>query len=437
MKEKITKPSILPGFMELLPNEQISFNNIKDVIISNYEKAGFIPLDTPVIEKSEVLLAKGGGETEKQVYRFDKGDTDLSLRFDLTVPLARYVSQHFSDLKFPFRRYQISKVFRGERNQKGRFREFYQCDIDIVGHNDLSLMNDAEIPSIIYSIFKELNFGDFKIKMNHRKILNGFFEYLKIEDKTLALRILDKIDKIGLEAVQKELSEIGVDDKSLKKVEEFIKINGDSNQIIKSLKSIGIENEEFKQGVFELEEVIKYISAFEVPNDYYEIDLKIARGLDYYTGMVYETFLTEYQSIGSVCSGGRYENLAGYYTKQKLPGVGISIGLTRLFYQLNEAKLLDLSYHTKTKALILPMQDEFIVDAIELTSKLRKQGIISQTLSEKMKFAKKMDYANKLGIPKVIILGEDEIKSKKYALKDMKTSTQELKTLEEICEILK
>lgn len=340
MKEqsKVT-PRTLPGFMELQPAEQVMFNQMKEKIQKSYERFGFLPLDTPVLELSEVLLAKAGGETEKQIYRFTKGDTDVSMRFDLTVPLAKFVARNYGDLQFPFRRYQIGKVYRGERPQKGRFREFYQADIDIIGDGELSLLNDAEIPSIIYTTFKELGFKDFTIRINNRKILNGFFESLNLVDiSTDVLRVIDKIEKIGEENVRVELDEIGVNSDAIDKIINFILIEGDDREKISKLENLEITNPVFTEGLSELKEVVENIKLFGVPDENFMVDLTIARGLDYYTGTVYETFLNDYKQIGSVCSGGRYDNLAGYYTDKSLPGVGISIGLTRLFYQLNELK---------------------------------------------------------------------------------------------------
>lgn len=437
MGNNIVKPSTLPGFMELLPSDQIAFNHMMDVIRKNYEKCGFIPIDTPVIEKSEVLLAKGGGDTEKQIYRFNKGDTDLSLRFDLTVPLARYVSQHMSSLTFPFRRYQIGKVYRGERNQKGRFREFYQCDIDIIGNGKLSIINDAEIPSIIYSTFKELGFGPFTIHINNRKVLNGFLDSLNIENKIEVLRIIDKIDKIGSEAVKEELMDMGLSGEVCDSLLNFINIKGSNDEIISALEKLEVSNESFKLGISELSEVSKCIKSFGVPEENYAIDLRIARGLDYYTGTVYETILNDYPEIGSVCSGGRYDNLAEYYTKEKLPGVGISIGLSRLFYQLNEAKILkDNEASTLTQVLVVPM-DENVGYSISAAYKLRMNEIPSEVYLEGGKLQKKLTYANKLGIPYVIIIGSEEMETGLLTLKNMKTGEQHKLSIEDIVQEIK
>ena len=431
MDKQIVKPSILPGFMELLPSDQILFNKMLDTIRKNYEKYGFIPVDTPMIEKSEILLAKGGGETEKQIYRFTKGDSDLSLRFDLTVPLARYVAQHFSDLNFPFRRYHISKVFRGERNQKGRFREFYQCDIDIIGNNKLSIVNDAEIPSIIYSTFKDLGFDSFTIHINNRKILNGFYDALEIENKIDVLRTIDKLDKIGIAAVKEELSKLEISEEKTNKIVTFIEIDGTNSEIISELDKLDINNEIFIQGVEELKKVIHYIGSFNVPEKSYKVDLKIARGLDYYTGTIYETTLDDYPQIGSVCSGGRYDNLADYYTKEKLPGVGISIGLTRLFYQLREANIISNESSSLTQLLILPLNTD-IDYSIKLATELRKNNIISEVYFDEVKMNKKMNYADKLGIPLVLFIGDEEIQSGILTLKDMKSGEQFKLTLQQI-----
>jgi histidyl-tRNA synthetase len=437
MANQIVKPSTLPGFLEWLPADQIAFNKMMDTIRKNYEKYGFIPVDTPVIEKSEVLLAKGGGDTEKQIYRFNKGDSDLSLRFDLTVPLARFVAQHMSELSFPFRRYQIGKVYRGERSQKGRFREFYQCDIDIIGSGKLNIINDAEIPSIIYSAFTDLGFDSFTIHINNRKVLNGFFDALGVDAKAEVLRTIDKLDKIGMEAVKSELKDLGLTDTAVARIEAFINITGSNDEILEGLKNLKLQNEEFVLGLEELSKVVYYIRQFGVPDKNFAIDLKIARGLDYYTGTVYETILNDYPSIGSVCSGGRYDNLAEYYTTQKLPGVGISIGLSRLFYQLKEAGFFkESTSSTLTKVLVVPM-DENVGYSIGVSNELKKAGIITEVYFEEGKFAKKLNYANKLGIPYVIIIGGDEIASGVLTLKDMVSGEQFKITAEEIINKIK
>lgn len=438
MSKNIVKPSTLPGFMELLPKDQILFNKIKDTIRKTYESFGFIPIDTPLIERSEILLAKGGGETEKQIYRFTKGDTDMALRFDLTVPLARYVAQHFPNLTFPYRRYHIGKVYRGEKSQRGRFREFYQCDVDIIGNGKLSVVYDAEIPSIIYATFRNLGFEDFTVKINNRKVLNGFFASLNISSTADVLRSIDKLEKIGDSGVRAELKELGLPESTVDKILSFIKIQGSDGEKLEALKALDIANEIFREGIEELETVIDYVKSFGVPEKNYMIDLTIARGLDYYTGTVYETFLDDYPEIGSVCSGGRYDNLAEFYTTQKLPGVGISIGLTRLFYQLNEAGLLEGDApSTLTKVLVVPMDETCNEYSIKVANILREEGIVSEVHFEEAKVGKKLNYANKLDIPYVILIGEDEIRRQMVSLKDMKTGDQELITIEEAIKTVK
>ena len=432
----IVKPSTLPGFMELLPKDQILFNEMKDIIRKNFEKHGFLPIDTPVIEKSEVLLAKGGGETEKQIYRFSKGDTDMSLRFDLTVPLARYTVEHMNDLSFPFKRYQIGKVYRGEKAQKGRFREFYQCDIDTIGMGELSLVNDAEFPVVIFHTFKDLGFTDFTIHLNNRKILKGFFSSLGIEDSMNVLRTVDKLDKIGEESVLEELGENGIGRDSGEKILKFIKIKGSVDEILEQLRELKIEDEIFQEGLDELTQVVGYMRDFGIDEDCFDIDLKIARGLDYYTGTVYETTLDNYPKIGSVCSGGRYEDLASYYTDKVLPGVGISIGLSRLFYQLNEAKIISSEEKSLVDLLIIPM-DDCIHDGIKLLSELREKGVRVSVYTEFAKLKKKFKYADQTKVDYVIVLGEEEIKTRKYSLKDMKTGDQEEVTFDDLVDRFK
>ena len=430
------EPKTLPGFMELLPQEQIKFNKMKEIIQKSYERFGFLPLNTPIIEMANVLLAKAGGETEKQIYRFNKGENDLALRFDLTVPLAKYVTQYYNNITFPFRRYQIGKVYRGEKPQKGRFREFYQCDIDIIGDGELSIINDAEIPNIIYLTIKELGFDDFTICINNRKILNGLYKELNEDEKSVEiLRIIDKIDKIGKDNVVKSLKDIGVSDKAVNKIIEFIEIDGTNDEKINKLEKLNIENEIFVQGLNELKEVVKYIRIFGLTDKNFKIDLTIARGLDYYTGTVYETFLNEYRELGSVCSGGRYDNLAGYYTDKKLPGVGVSIGLTRLFYKLNELDAIKQQDKTISKVLIAPMTEN-IDKSLEVATQLRNAGINSEVYLEDKKIKAKFKYADRLQIPYVIIIGEDEIKNNTISLKNMQTGEQENLSIQEAIEKL-
>ena len=417
-------PSVPQGMIELLPKEQILFNKMMDTIKNTYELFGFIPLDTPVMEKAEVLLAKSGGDTEKQVYRFYKGDNELALRFDLTVPLARFVAQHHGELTFPFRRYHIGKVYRGERPQKGRFREFYQCDIDIIGNEALSIINDAEIPSIIYKTFKALGFESFTIHINNRKILNGIFECLNICNKVEVMRIVDKIDKIGQEAIKECLEEIGVDREAINILLDIITFKGSNTEIIDNIEKSGLRNPTLEEGIFELKEVINYIGSFEVPKENYVVDLKIARGLDYYTGTVYETILNDYPSIGSVCSGGRYDNLAQNYTDKKLPGVGISIGLSRLFYQLTTGNIINTDGPaTPTKLLIIPMNDSMDYD-MGIATNMRNAQIATEIYLNDGKIGKKMSYADKTGIPYVIVIGENEKNTGRFSLKNMLTGIQ-------------
>ena len=432
MNKSKTEPRTLAGFMELMPNEQILFEQIKQKIEKTYQKFGFLPLDTPILELSEVLLAKAGGETEKQIYRFEKGDTDISMRFDLTVPLAKYVAKNYGNLSFPFRRYQIGKVYRGERTQKGRFREFYQCDIDIIGDGELSVINDAELPSVIYNIFKELGFDDFTIRINNRKILNGLFESLnQKENATEILRIIDKIEKIGKEAVIEELEKIEIPSDAINKIMDFIEIEGTTDEKLQKLNELNIKNEEFEKGLDELTQVVKYVRIFGIPEANFKVDLTIARGLDYYTGTVYETFLNQYRELGSVCSGGRYENLAEYYTDKQLPGVGISIGLTRLFYKLNELQLIKAEKKSIAEVLVVPMVQDLTVP-IQIATYLRKKGISTEVYLNDKKLKAKMKYADKLEIPYVIVVGEDEINSRIVKIKNMKTGEEKETSIQNI-----
>ncbi|MCD1147161.1 histidine--tRNA ligase [Peptoniphilus sp. KCTC 25270] len=430
---KIVKPSTLPGFMELLPEDQLVFNQMMDTIRENYEAKGFLPIDTPVLEKEEVLLAKGGGETEKQIYAFQKGDTNLAMRFDLTVPLARYVAEHFSDLNFPFRRYHIGKVYRGERAQKGRFREFYQCDIDIIGNGKLALFNDGEIPSIIEQTFLDLGFDDFTIHMNNRKILSGFYGSIGVENTQDVLRIIDKLDKIGWEKVAEELEKIELSKEAIEKIRGFISIQGSNDEILEQLSNLKIENEQFVLGLSELNEVLHVARSLGVEERHIQLDLSIARGLDYYTGTVYETILNQYPSIGSVCSGGRYENLAEYYTKQSLPGVGISIGLSRLYYQLNEAGILEEMKTSSADAIVIPM-DDTMDESLSVLKALRDGNVRTIFYGEKAKLAKKFKYADQLNIPYAIVVGRDEIEKNEYKIRNMETGEEEILPLENIAE---
>ena len=409
-------PRTLSGFMELLPGPQQQMERIMEILRRTYSLYGFTPLDTPVIESSEVLLAKGGGETEKQIYRFQKGDADLALRFDLTVPLAKYVALHYNDLTFPFRRYQIGKVYRGERAQRGRFREFYQADIDIIGDGRLS----------IYKTFSTLGLKRFQIRVNNRKILNGFYAMLGLTEKSGdIMRTVDKLDKIGPEKVKAILTgDLAVTPSDADEILKFIAISGGNDAVLSALEGYRGRNEIFDQGLEELNTVVRYLADFGVPAENFAVDLTIARGLDYYTGTVYETTLLDHPEIGSVCSGGRYDNLAEYYTDRQLPGAGISIGLTRLFYVLGEQGMLNPDLPTApADVLILPMTEDLSA-AISLATLLRENGIRAQLHCEEKKFKQKIAYADKLGIPYVIFLGEDEISSGVVACKDMATGEQ-------------
>ena len=424
------KPRTLSGFMELLPAQQQQMERVMDILRTTYSRYGFTPLDTPIIEASEILLAKGGGETEKQIYRFSKGDSDLSLRFDLTVPLAKYVALHYNELAFPFRRFQIGKVYRGERAQRGRFREFYQADIDIIGDGALDILNEAEIPAIIYDTFTRLGLHRFRIRVNNRKVLNGFFAILGLSEQAGdVLRTIDKLDKIGADKVRALLTDTcGVTAEQADEILRFIACPGTSADKLAFLEQYRGRNETFDTGLDELRTVVGYLPAFGVPEENFELDLTIARGLDYYTGTVYETVLLDHPEVGSICSGGRYDDLAGYYTNKSLPGVGISIGLTRLFYILQEQNMIsDAVLTAPADVLILPMTDDLSA-AVSLASMLRAGGLRVQLYSEKKKFKAKIGYADKLGIPFVIFLGEDEIAQNVCALKNMDTGEQEAVT---------
>ena len=433
---EIVEPRTLSGFMELLPKDQVIFEKIKSEMEKVYQKYGFFPLDTPVLEDSRILLAKAGGETEKQIYRFNKGDTDLTMRFDLTVPLAKYVAKNYSELTFPFRRYQIGKVYRGERAQKGRFRKFYQADIDIVGDGSLSIVNDAEIPSIIYNLFKNLGIEDFVIRINNRKVLNGLFDNFGVKESAVdILRIIDKIDKIGRDNVAKELVELNVPETTVNEMLDILTFDGSNEEKVARLKSFAGCNEVFDAGLEELTTVIGYIAGFGVPSDYYKIDLSIARGLDYYTGTVYETFIKNHPEYGSVCSGGRYDNLAGYYTKKSLPGVGISIGLTRLFYVLCENDFLNRAHESQLEALVIPMTEDMNY-AVKTATELRRAGINTQIYLEEGKFKKKLTYGSRLTIPFCVILGSDEIEAGHVTIKNMSTGDQKTTDLQEAVAII-
>lgn len=429
------QPSTLPGMMELLPEDQMVFDTIKRRIEDVFIKNAFFSIDTPAIEKLDVLLSKGGGETSKQVYRIDSSKKNQGLRFDLTVPLAKYVSMYMQDLAFPFRRYQIAKVYRGERNQKGRYKEFYQCDIDIIGNEKLSLYNDAEIVKCMYEALKSIDVPDFEFQFNNRKLLNGYFSDLGIEDFESCLRIIDKLDKIGIDNVKEELSKINMDDEKIDSILSFLKIDGTNQEIIEKLESLNIDNELFVCGLEELKFVYEDILSLGVSPDNIKINLSITRGLDYYTGSVFETFFKEYREIGSICSGGRYDSLANNFTKSKLPGVGMSIGLTRLFYQLQELNLVK-GLQTNFDCIIIPMKG-YEKNAVKLMNNLRSSSVRCMSYLEDDKLKKKFNYADKLSVKYVIIIGQDEVEQNKFTLRNMENGNQELLELNQIIEKLK
>ena len=432
------KPRTLSGFMELLPAPQQKLERMLEILRKSFALYGFTPIDTPTIEAAEVLLAKGGGETEKQIYRFQKGDSDLALRFDQTVPLAKYVALHENELAFPFRRYAIGKVYRGERAQRGRFREFYQADIDIIGDGKLSIINEAEIPSIIYRVFSAFGMKRFCISVNNRKILNGFYAILGLTEQSAdIMRTVDKLDKIGAEKVRASLVEtLGVPADKADEILRFISATGTNAEVLTSLEQYRGRDEQFDTGLDELATVVRYLSAFGVPEESFAVDLTIARGLDYYTGTVYETRMLDHPEIGAICAGGRYDNLAAYYTDRSLPGVGVAIGLTRLFFVLDDQGLLNPDLPTApADCMIVPMSDD-LAPAIELATYLRSRDLRTQLYCEQKKFKAKIQYADKLGIRYVIFLGEDEIAQQKCAVKDLTTGEQQLLTYAEAAALI-
>ena len=435
MKNNIITPSILPGFMELLPKKQIIFNDMVNKITEVYKQNGFLPIDTPIIEKAEVLLAKSAGETEKQVYQFTKGSKELALRFDLTVPFARYVAQYHNDLVFPFKRYQIGKVYRGERNQRGRYREFYQCDVDIVGNEKLDIKNDALVVSTVYKALKSVGIDEFKIQISNRKILKGVIQDNNIENEVEVMILIDKYDKIGKDEFEKELNELIGEEKS-KIIVDIMAISGENSDIISNLQNLGIKNELFELGVSELSQVIKYLEVFGVSKDNFKIDLKIIRGLDYYTGTVFETLLTGNEGYGSISSGGRYDNLAQNYTDKILPGVGMSIGITRLFFVLSEIGFVE-SYKTEDEVeyLVIPIGDTFEYCA-QISNNIQKLGKSAEVYLEDDKFKKKMNYANKHNIKNVIIVGDEEAEAKELTIKDMISGNQQKVKLEDLAKYI-
>ncbi|OOM77033.1 histidine--tRNA ligase [Clostridium sp. BL-8] len=431
MKINKIQPSILPGFMELLPKEQKIFKDILRKITKVYEENGFLEMDTPIIEKSEVLLAKSAGETEKQVYRFNKGNNDLSLRFDLTVPFARFAAQHFNELIFPFKRYQVGKVFRGERNQKGRYREFYQCDIDIIGKNELSINNDALVISLVSKGFKAIGLKNYKFQINNRKILTGILKSLEIINITEVMRLIDKYDKIGSEEFKQSLYEL-VGKEKADAVNKIININGSNEEIIEKLKKLNVNSEEFEKGIDELVSVEKMLKLFGVEDKEYVINLKIIRGLDYYTGTVFETFLVGNENYGSICSGGRYDNLAQNYTDNILPGVGISIGLTRLFFVLKEIGFIDnYKVEKSIEYLIIPIGNTLEYCG-EVYKRLLEKQKYTEIYLEDDKLKKKLNYANKLEIANIVLVGEEEVLNRQVKLKDMSSGEEKIINIYEI-----
>ena len=431
-------PRTLSGFMELLPREQLQMERMMEILRETYSSYGFTPLDTPIIESAEVLLAKGGGDTEKQIYRFTKGDSDLALRFDLTVPLAKYVAAHYAELSFPFRRFQIGKVYRGERAQRGRFREFYQADIDIIGDGRLDVLNEAEIPAIIYDTFTKLGVRRFQIRVNNRKLLNGFYAMNGMSEKAgEIMRAVDKLDKIGAENVRQLLiNEVKMLPCKAENVMDFMAVRGTNDEVIAALERYRGMDPTFDEGLDELRCVVGYLSDFGVPEENFAVDLTIARGLDYYTGTVYETLMLDHPEIGSVCSGGRYDNLAEYYTDRQLPGVGISIGLTRFFFILSEQGLISGDLLTSPcDALVIPMGDE-LGFAISAAAELRRAGLRVQLYSEKKKFKARMAYADRIGVPFTVFVGEDEIREGVISVKDMSSGEQRKLSVPEAAELI-
>ncbi len=434
MTPRIT-PRTPSGFLELLPEEQLVFQRMLRTIQETYELYGFAPIETPAIEYAEVLLAKGGGETEKEMYRFQKGDNDLALHFDLTVPAARYTAEHLADLTLPFRRYQLQKVWRAEKPQKGRQREFYQCDIDIIGSR--SILDDAEIPSVIYTVFQKLGFQDFVIRMNNRKLMNGFFAHLGCEDQSVEMmRLIDKLEKRDHQELKQEMQDLGVSVEAVEHLFDLVMLQGSWTERLSYLDSLGIENGLYQEGVLELRQVTEAMIALGVPETHFEIDLSITRGLDYYTGTVYETRLTHYPHFGSVCSGGRYDNLVGQYTEESLPGVGISIGLTRLFSQLLEEKIISIGAQTPARVLVARFSDQDLPQALDIARLLRESSIATEVYATAEKFGKQLKYAHKKGFPFVVIVGASEAEDGQVMLKDMQSGEQQILDIKELLKVI-
>ncbi len=432
----MTNTKVMSGFMELTPDMQVEFDRIKRIIEESYCSFGFTPIDTPVLERSEILLAKAGGETEKQIYRFTKGDSDISMRFDLTVPLARYVADHYNELTFPFRRSHIAKVYRGERPQKGRYREFYQCDIDVIGEGELSVAYDAEIPRVIYSIFSQLDFGKFTIRVSNRKILSGLIKHLELSSSSVeVMRVIDKVDKISRTEFIAELKKLGMNTDQIDLLNQYVFAEGDSDSILATLRAAKIDSLELQQGIEELESVVSLMRNMGIPDNYFRIDLTIARGLDYYTGTIYETTLDDYPRLGSVCSGGRYDDLASHYINKKLPGFGVSIVLTRLFSQLVEQDIVKPQKKSIAEVLIVPLTDDQFKSALNLASCLRNSGILVDTFLTSTTIKKKFKYANKIGIQQVIVIGADEASRGTFTLQNMISGEKRELTLDEFLQL--
>lgn len=446
MNEKNVLPQSVSGFPEWLPQEKIAENKMLDTIRHEYELYGFVPLETPAVERQNVLISKGGDE--KEIYALhrlvaqndseDKTASEMALHFDLTVPLARYVAQHYASLTFPFRRYQIQKVWRGERPQAGRFREFYQCDIDVVGEESLNLMTDAELPSIIYTLFTKLNIGEFVIHISNRKILSGFLRSLLIDENVHAdiLRIIDKKDKLApedmLQYLRESLQDMQDVEKVLSEINEFLSITGNHTEVFYKLRNFGVSNELFATGVNELEKVIEGVLSLGVPEKNIAINVAIVRGLEYYTGTVYETFLADHPTLGSICSGGRYDNLAGNFIERKLPGVGISIGLSRLFSRLLQEQKVNIEKSTTAPVLITVLDDAYMHTYLQVASALRAAGIGAEVYFEPKKFIKQMRYAHKKGFTLAIIGGENELSQDMIVVKNLQSGEQLTVSLDKI-----
>ncbi len=459
-------PRTPSGVLELLPPEQIAFQRMLDAIRSGFERFGFLPIETPAFEVSDVLLTKTGGETERQVYfvqstgAYEKAMTqvavdstppsktpELALRFDLTVPLARYVAEHEHQLTFPFRRYQMQRVYRGERAQRGRFREFYQCDVDIVGKDDLSVRHDAECPAVIHAIFSDLAIGPFTIQINNRKLLRGFLNDLGVSDLDTQARVLrevDKLDKRGRDHVRAALTGtelgLGLTEESAERMLELVAVRSssydDAMTILDDVAERGSGSAALADGVTELREVLSLVRVLGVPESDYRLNFSIARGLDYYTGTVYETTLDDHPDIGSICSGGRYDDLAGHYSKSTLPGVGISIGLTRLFWQLREAGLVDVAQST-VQVLVPQVDPELLAATLDLANSLRHAGINTETVLDGGRLGKQLKYADRAGIRFVALVGPQESEAGTVTIKDLRRSDQFIVPREDVVRALR